>query len=314
MTNTESQGGRYDLTDLRLFLAVADTGSVSRGAQRCHLAPSSASLRIAGLESVLGVRLFERQARGVTLTQPGQILLEHARSCLAGLGQMHADLAPFAAGISGQITLMANSNAIASFLPADLPPFLVRHPAVRLSLEERLSAHIVAAVAAGRADVGLVAWDGDHPGLSFRPYRDDELVLLVAPGHRLARRQRVRFSECMKEPVVSLQGGAAIHTFIVERAAELGQRLDIRVQLAGFQAVAQLVAAGVGVGIVPRSVACSVQTKARMLRLDEPWALRRLRLCMRRDGPAATPMALALVEHLASFAPSPAGGARGTSD
>ena len=105
----------YSLVDIKLFVAVADAGNVTRGAATCFLAPSSASLRIKQLEESLGTQLFNRQARGVSLTRAGQVMLEHCRRCLAELEQMHADLAPYADGVRTQVTLFANSTAIASF-------------------------------------------------------------------------------------------------------------------------------------------------------------------------------------------------------
>jgi DNA-binding transcriptional LysR family regulator len=290
---------RYDLTDLRLFLAVADTGSVTRGAPRCHLAVSSASLRIAGLEAALGVQLFQRQARGVALTQAGRVMVEHARRCLAMLSQMHADLAPYASGLKGQVVLLANSSAIASYLPADLEAFFAARPGVRIALEERLSADIMAAVASGRADVGILAWSGDHPDLDFKPYREDELVLLVSADNPLARRKAVHFADCLDQAFVSLHSGAAIHTFVVERAAALGHRLDIRVQVSGFPAVARLVASGAGVGVVPRSAVDARMARLRVLRLQESWAPRKLCICTRKGAQRLNAHAKALVAHLA---------------
>lgn len=82
----------YDLTDLKVFVAVAEEGNVSRGAERCHLAPSSASLRVKNLEDSVGVTLLSRHPRGVALTAAGQVLVEHARRCLAQLDQMRSDL------------------------------------------------------------------------------------------------------------------------------------------------------------------------------------------------------------------------------
>jgi DNA-binding transcriptional LysR family regulator len=175
----------YDLTDLKVFLAVAEEGNVSRGAERCHLAPSSVSLRIKGLEENIGTALLTRQARGVTLTPAGHVLVEHARRCVAQLEQMHVDLLPFARGLTGHVTFFANNNAISSHLPDDLARFFTLYPSVRITLEERMSHDIVAAVASGRADIGVVALETEHPELDFLPYREDRLVLLAPLGSPL---------------------------------------------------------------------------------------------------------------------------------
>lgn len=290
---------RYNLIDLRLFVAVADTGSISRGAEACFLAPSSASLRIKALEDSLGAPLFVRKARGMALTRPGQIMLEHCRRCLAELEQMHADLAPYARGVKTQVTVFANSTAIASYLPSDLQVFLRAHPQARVQLEERLSRDIVAAVADGRADLGVVTWDEEHPLLDFHAYRDDALVVIVPPGNPLARQQSVSFEACLRHPFISLQGGSAIHTFLVGKAAFMGRSLDVRVQVASFTAVQALVESGAGISIVPRSVLQRRrQPGLAIVSLREPWSERHLRICVRRDDARMSRPAEALLAQL----------------
>jgi DNA-binding transcriptional LysR family regulator len=295
---------RYSLVDLKLLVAIADAGNVSRGAARCHLAPSSASLRIRQLEESLGAPLFERQARGVTLTRAGRVMLDHCRRCLAELELMHADLAPFARGVASHVTLHATSSAVASFLPDDLGGFLRARPDVRITLEEHVSDEIVAAVAAGRADVGVVSWDDEHPDLAFHPYRSDELCVVV-PQEAGDQRQAIRFADCLGRPFVSLRSASAIHAFLEQKAAALGRALDVRLQVAGFTAVVSLVRAGAGIGIVPRSVLRSLnQQGVAVLRLDERWASRRLRICAPHDAARLGGAAAALVADLAARASS----------
>lgn len=273
----------YDLTDLKVFVAVARAGNVSRGAQQCHLAPSSASLRIKHLEQAVGVQLLSRQARGVDVTEAGQVMLEHAQRCLAMLEQMNADLRPYAQGMTGNVTLFANNNAVSSHLPADLARFFALYPSVRVTLEERLSPDIVAAVIAGRAAVGVVAVDSEHPALQYFPYRKDQLVLLCPLGHPLASQRSASFSECLGHPFISLQSGAALHTFLMNQASALGERLDVRVQVSGYRAIVRLVASGAGVGIVPRT-AIEPSDEGKLVAVDllDPWAQRDLRVCIPR--------------------------------
>jgi DNA-binding transcriptional LysR family regulator len=294
---------RYDLVDLRLFIAVADAGNVSRGAASCFLAPSSASLRIRQLEESLGTPLFVRGARGVSLTRAGQVMLEHCRRCLAELEQMHADLAPYAQGVKAQVTLFANSSAIASFLPDDLKTFLRAWPEVRVAMEERLSHDIVAAVAEGRADLGVVTWDEEHPELAFTPYHEDELVVVAPSSLALGTDDGISFAECLAHPLVSLGSGSAIHTFIVGKAAALAHPLDVRIQVGGFPAVVALVRSGAGIGIVPRSVLRNLAADGlRVLKLREAWAFRQLKVCSRRDEASLSRPAKALLSQLCANA------------
>ncbi|CAG9179696.1 HTH-type transcriptional activator CmpR [Cupriavidus laharis] len=289
----------YDLTDLRLFLAIAEEGSVSRGAQRCHLAPSSASLRIKALEEAVGTPLFRRLARGVEPNAAGIVMMEHVRRCIAQLGQMHADLTPFSAGISNHLTLFANNNAINSWLPDDLLPFLRAHPSVRIALEERLGTDIVVAVATGRADLGVIAIDAEHPELTLIPYREDRFVVIAPAGSPTAKKKSVRFAACLSTPFVTLLNGTALHTYLLNHATALGRQLDVRMQVSGYRAVARLVAAGVGIGIVPESALDAAERRRlAIIRLDEPWAVRHHQLCVQPEALASSALLASLVETL----------------
>ena len=295
---------RYDLPDLRLVAAIADSGSLSRGAELVHLAPSSASHRLSQLESALGVPLFSRHPRGLTPTAAGESLLRHARQVFAQLEQMHADLAPYASGLSSQVTVFANTNAINCFLPEDLGDFLHEHPQVRVSLEEQPSPAILQAVLAGQVDIGVVASEIGLSGVETRPYRQDRLVLIVASGHPLAARRELAFADVLGEPFVCLHAGSAIHTFMMNHAARLGGRLDVRIQVRSFNAVCRMVAAGVGIGMVPRSAATSETTPGarsdavKTVEITDAWAPRDLQLCVRTRA-ALGPAAAALFDHLA---------------
>ena len=288
----------YDLPDLRLVAAIADSGSLTRAADLVHLAPSSASHRLTQLEAALGVELFTRHPRGLTPTVAGESLLRHARQVFAQLEQMHADLAPYASGVHSQVTVFANTNAINCFLPEDLADFLREHPQVRVSLEEQPSPAIVRAVAAGQVELGVVAAEGDFNGLETRPYRRDRLVLIVPAGHPLASRPAVAFAEVLGEPFVCLHAGSAIHTFMMNHAARLGGRLDVRIQVRSFNAVCRMVAAGVGIGMVPRSAAVD---GVKTVEITDDWAPRDLQLCVRSRA-ALGPAAAALYDHLAGKA------------
>lgn len=287
----------YDLPDLRLVAAIADSGSLSRAAERVHLAVSSASHRLAQLESALGVQLFERHARGLTPTTAGESLLRHARQVLAQLEQMHADLAPYASGLNAQVVVFANTNAINCFLPEDLGDFLREHPQIRISLEEQPSPAIVRAVAAGQVDIGVVAAEGDFGGLAVTPYRRDRLVLIVAVDHPLAQKTEIAFAEVLTEAFVCLHAGSAIHTFMMNHAALLGGRLDVRIQVRSFAAVCRMVAAGGGIGMVPRSSVSTVD-RLKTVEITDAWAPRDLQLCI-RERSALSPAGRALLDHLA---------------
>ena len=289
----------YDLTDLRLFVAIAEAHNLTRGAERAHLAPSSASHRLQQLESALGTPLFLRKARGVQLTRAGEALLRHARQVFAQLEQMHADLAPFARGVRGHVALWANTHATHSFLPDDLAGFLRTHPQVSVSLEEHTSPEIVMAVARGEIEVGVVAERIEGADVELIPYRADRLVLITPAAHPLAARRSVHFAEVIDYPFVMLHSGSAIHTFTMNAAATLGRHLNVRIQVRSFEAVCRMVGAGVGLGLVPRSAVPKggLHEPPTLIELDEPWAQRDLQVCVRRAA-ALSGFAALLLSHL----------------
>lgn len=290
----------YDLTDLRLFVAMAEERNLTRGAARAFLAPSSASHRLRRLEDALQTPLFDRQPRGLEPTRAGEALLRHARQVFACIEQMHAELSPYASGIRGQVSLWANTHATHSYLPDDLAGFLKRHPQVSVSLEERTSTEIAMAVAHGEIDVGVLADAGAQgAGVALWPYRQDRLVLIVPQGHALAQRASVAFAEVLDQAFVMLHSGSAIHTFTMNAAAALGRHLDVRIQVRSFEAVCRMVGAGVGIGLVPRSAVprAGLSEPPVVVALDEAWAQRDLQVCV-RQGVELSGFASALVQHL----------------
>lgn len=294
---------RYNLTDLRLFVAIAEARNLTHGAARVHLSPSSASHRLRLLEDDLGTPLLVRQARGVLPTRAGEALLRHARQVFAQIEQMHADLAPYAAGIRGHVSLWANTHATHSFLPDDLATFLKSQPQLSITLEEHTSPDIVLAVASGEVEIGVVAGSDADLGANVEllPYRRDRLVLIAPAGHPLASLSNSRFADVLDYPFVLLHAGSAIHTFTMNAAAALGRHLNVRIQVRSFEAVCRMVSAGVGIGLVPRSAVASVNNSLRepllVVELDEPWAQRDLQVCVRQRA-ALSGFAAALVEAL----------------
>ena len=272
----------YDLTDLRLFIAIAEAKNLTRGAERVHLAPSSASHRMRLLEESIGTALLIREPRGVALTRAGEALLRHARQVFAQLEQMHADLTPYAKGVRGHVSLWANTHATHTFLPDSLSTFLKRHPQVTITLEEHTSPEVVMAVARGEVDVGVVADLVEGAEVELIPYRADRLVLIAPTDHPLARRASAGFAQVLDQPFVMLHSGSAIHTFTMNAAAALGRHLEVRIQVRSFEAVCRMVSAGVGLGMVPLSAVAEGTAPLAVVELEEPWAQRDLKVCVRK--------------------------------
>ena len=291
---------RFDLTDLRLFVHVVEAGSITHGAARMHLAIAAASTRIRNMEDVLGTPLLHRERQGIQTTEAGRTLLHHARVLLQQAERMRSDLAQYAEGIKGQIRLLSNTNALTEFLPEPLSAFLAAHPQVNIDLEERLSDEIVAAVADGTADVGIVAGTVEVAGLEVLPFRVDRFVLVVATSHPLSTVERISFPEVLDLDFVGLDRASALQRFLSEKAERLGRRLKLRVQLRSFDAVCRLVECNVGIGVVPATTAeRHAQTMSiHPIELADEWAVRKLTICVRRQADLPV-YARELVRHLA---------------
>lgn len=284
---------RFDLTTLNLVLAIADTRSITRGAERESLALAAASKRLSDLEARLGVALFERRARGVEPTEAGRALLRHIRSLHASLHALENEVGEFARGIKGHLRVVANASAIAEHLPADLAAFAKAQPGIRISLEELTSHEVQAALAEGRADVGIfIGSEAPEPALDCRPYREGQLAILVPRGHVLARKPAQRFDALLDFDIVGLHAGAAAHEQMRERAQALGRTLNARMQVHGFDAIAQLVEAGLGVAVLPQAVAQRFARifKVQPLQLQEDWARRSYWLAVRRQAVQPPPL------------------------
>lgn len=290
---------RFDFTDLRLFCDVADAGSITAGAEKSALALAAASTRIRGMEEALGAPLLVRSRVGVTPTEAGRTLLKHARMILADSARMREDLSAFAGGLSGQVRLLANTNALTEFLPEALSSFLAAHPQVSVDLEERLSDEIVGLVAEGAADVGIVAGTVDVGALATYPFRSDRFVVACPPDHPLAGKASVRFVQVLDFDLVGLDRASSLQRFLAGKAARQGKPLRLRVQLRSFDAVCRLVECGVGVGIVPATTAARAARTMLLARVElaDDWAARELTIVVRADE-ALRPYAQALVDSL----------------
>ncbi|MET0532758.1 MAG: LysR family transcriptional regulator [Steroidobacter sp.] len=280
---------RFDLTDLKLFLHVVEAGSITAGAERMHLAVAAASTRIRNMEIELGTPLLNRERQGVQPTPAGRTLVHHARQMLLQAERMRAELGEYADGLKGHVRLLSNTNALTEFLPEPLSNFLTSHPQVNIDLEERLSDEIVAAIADGKADIGIVAGTEDVTGLEVFPFRVDRFVLVTSPEHKLAASTKLAFADALDSDFVGMDRASSLQRFLSEKAERNGKRLKLRVQLRSFDAVCRMVAGNVGVGLVPESTAVrSKQTmKLHMIELTDEWALRNLMICVRslRDLP-----------------------------
>jgi DNA-binding transcriptional LysR family regulator len=297
---------RLDLTDLRLFLHVAEAESITHGASRANMALASASERIRAMEDALGVPLLERKRRGVQLTPAGSALERHARIMMEHLEEMRGELNDFAKGLRCHVRVLANTIATVEILPPLLAVFLSAHPTIDVDLEERQSGEIIRAIAEGLADIGIVA-EPANPAeeLEVFPFAEDRLVLITPRRYVFSPRCEIAFREALDHEFVGLAEGHALQKTLDHHAARAGRRLKMRVRLNNFDSVARMVESGVGIAVLPESAARRYQRSMaiRIIRLSDGWTLRHFTLCVRKSR-SLSPHAKQLLEYLIRHSPS----------
>ncbi len=246
---------RFDLVSLRLYVVTVDAGSLTVGADRFGISLAAASKRIAELESHLGCPLLLRSKKGVTPTAAGQTFLRHAIGLTAGLEQLALAMDDYQRGASGHLRIWANPSAFCDFLPRVLADYTALHPGVMIDLEECFSEEAARAVIRGAAELAVFADNTSTDGLQTVVCEVDELVVVHPVGHPLTREARVPLEELLDHDIVGMSRSTSLMRQLASGAGAGKRPLKVRVQVRNFDAMARMVAAGMGVGIMPRAAA-----------------------------------------------------------
>jgi len=288
-----------DPLSLKLFVTIVEEGTIAGAAEREHIAASAVSKRISELEDTFHTQLLRRTNKGVVPTDAGITLLALARGVLHDLNNITLQIREYASGVRGHVRLSANISSINQFLPAEIRSFMNAHPQVHVHLEANISEAIVNAVAENAADVGIVTMGAYRHDLEYLPYHSDQLIVITPKEHPLAGHRSITLSETLEYDFVGLPVGSAVHNQLLRAAHELDRTPKLRIQVNSFDALCLMVEAGLGIGIVPKGAAKPYfkGLRIRSITLDEPWANRDLKICIRslESLPAAARL---LVEHL----------------
>ena len=289
----------FDFTEVRLFLAVADAGSITHGAADVGLSLAAASDRLREMEATGKVLLLERGRRGVVLTEAGEALSHHAREILNQAALMRGELGLVAKGIRATIRIVANTAAVVDTLPTRLSPWLAAHSKVDVELRERQSHEIARSVAAGFADISVLSDTATNEELLLKPFAVSKLAVVSAQAHWLATAKEVRFAQIGEEYFVGLERGA-LQDHIDAQANRLAIKLRYRIRLRTLESICSAEGAGVGIAIVPGTVArrCTRTSGLSVTPLADTWARRHLSVCIAASR-GVPPIVKDLFDHLA---------------
>ena len=193
-----------ELRHLRYFAALAERLSFTRAAEQVHVTQSTLSHQIRQLEDQLGERLFQRVGKTVLLTEAGEALLPSVKRALREIDDGVRSLRGSGRVLSGTLRIASSHSFNINLVPGCLAAFLVRHPSVRVVLEELAAGAIEQRLRDGAADLGIAYRPADLAALSFEPLYEEQLVLVVRPSHPWAGRKRVRMTELHQQPLLVL--------------------------------------------------------------------------------------------------------------
>jgi LysR family transcriptional regulator, hydrogen peroxide-inducible genes activator len=274
-----------EINQLRYFGEVAKAKNFTRAAENCHVAQPALSQQIRRLETLLGVKLLKRLPRGAALTSEGEILLPYVQKVLSAV-QDAEDVAADLRGISrGTVKIISPPSACVYVLPPKIAAFKRDHPRIDIVLEESVSTGIPTHVNAGAFDLGVTQAQTPIPGMTRALIHEEDLLLAVPEGHRLATRQEVRLAEAAGEPFVVTRPDTEFRHFVTDLCRRNGFEMHAAFEADHFDSIQAYCAVGMGVALIPESVVLNTLTPApHYLRITNIEAKRRLYLLWPQRG------------------------------
>jgi DNA-binding transcriptional LysR family regulator len=292
---------RLDLTTLRLFLTVIEERNMARAAEREHISAPAVTKRISDLEATLGVTLIERQSTGVRPTAAGAALAVEARELMRGVDRMVGKLSEYAQGQRGEVKILCSASGLVGALPEDLKAFMLAHPRVAVSLEERHAAQVLKGIAEGEADIGVFAYHAAAKSLSITQdlsvdrYQTLRLGIVTSRQHPLSRRTRISFAEATEYEFVGCSQTSVVGALIGEITRSQGLEYRNSLIVTGFEAVRRMVQADLGIGVLPEYYARPYVAGMLLeyIPLEDDWAWYQIDVCTKATD--TLPMAVRLM-------------------
>ena len=243
----------FDIHKLEIFSKVAELKSFSRAAHEMYLTQPTVSQHITTLENYLGMKLFDRMGKDVTLTKAGEILYRYAKQITTLTGEARQALDHFMGKKSGHLVLGASTIPGEYILPALLGKFKTIYPEIKITLKIGDTEEIVNSLFNGNIELGVIGAKISNPSLQYSRFLDDELIIVVPQGHRWWKRSSVYIHELVDEPFIMRESGSGTRISMEKRLKHLGisiDRLNIIAEVGSTTAVKQSIKANLGISLI----------------------------------------------------------------
>lgn len=237
---------------LGAFVAVAQSRSLAEASERIHLSQPAISIALGKLEDTVGGKLFSRGTRQLTLTPEGEAFLPVAIRLLNDWTEAFQDLDELFSKKRGKVAVAALPTLAAGLLPGVIADFHDRYPRINFSLQDVLAEQVNMMVREGRADLGLSVPPSDSEDLIFEPILEDRYVVVCPLNHTLLEQSRITWHQLAGHPFIGINRLSSSRQDIDRIMAEVGQPLDVICDASQIATVGRMVAAGVGISVLPR--------------------------------------------------------------
>ncbi|MHC1550507.1 LysR family transcriptional regulator [Phyllobacterium sp. K27] len=241
-----------DAKELRTFMAVVRIGSIRGGAEHMNVAPSVVSRQIADTERSIGLALFERTARGMILTEAGELVLEHSKRVIEESNLLAEQLGLLKGVQQRRVRIRCGEGFLADILQYGLGTFVTLHPEVQYELELDSSEGVLDSIANGDADIGVAYNPLIDTRLRSLAISRQPLCVVTKPGHPLVDKDNLSLADCVGIPNALLSKGHGITQLVARVAADSGFTLAPLVETSSVDVLRRFVIAGLGISFLPR--------------------------------------------------------------
>ena len=244
-----------NLRQLRAFASIGRLGSFTRAAAALHVTQPALSTQIRELEVALGVKLFDRSTRSVSLTRAGEDLLPVVDGVLREIGSVVTRASDVAQRITGRVAVAALPSLAATVMPDVVARMRALHVGIVVVVRDALAERILGLVRAGEVDLALTSKPPIDPQLQFTPATKDRIVAVLPPSHPLAKSKAVRLADLLASPIVLMDRDSSVRRSVDAACASIGRMAEPRFEVAYMWTAIGMVRAGLGATLLPSSAA-----------------------------------------------------------